>query len=138
MNILSGMRINAKRDDVLATLRKNRETHASIVAEARQGYVSQALEELEEVKKKMAKLANGKVVALSFSLRVPVDQTKVYDTAIRMLELHQDELIELDSSQVRTLMQDQWDWTEAFYSTNVRYSKMAEDIVGASQGDEDE
>jgi hypothetical protein len=133
MHMLGSMRIQAKREDVLATLIKNRETHATIVKEAREGYVKKAYAAL---KQKEEKLLSGKVVALSFSLRVPVDQTKVYDTAIEMLKLHQEDKIELDAGQVRNLMQDQWDWTEAFYGTNMVYSKMAEDVVGASQGDE--
>lgn len=134
MHMLASMRIQAKRDDVLATLTKNRETHAAIVAEARKGYVEKAKSALNE---KFSKLASGKVVSLTFSLRMPVDQTKVYDTAIEMLKLHQEETIELDAGQVRNLMQDQWDWTEAFYGTNAIYSKMAEDTVGAARDDDE-
>jgi hypothetical protein len=133
MHMLGSMRIQAKRADVLATLIKNREAHAAIVKEARDGYVAKAQEVLKE---KLAKLSSGKVVALSFSLRVPIDQTKVYDTAIEMLKLHQEEKIELDAGQVRNLMQDQWDWSDAFYGTNAVYSKMAEDAVGAARDDE--
>ena len=134
MHMLSSMRIKAKREDILATLLKNRAAHAAIVKEAREGYVEKAQRALEE---KLAKLASGKIVALSFSLRVPVDQTKVYDTAIEMMKLHQDEYIELDAGQVRNLMQDQWDWTDQFYGTNMLYSKSAEDAIGAARGDEE-
>lgn len=133
MHILSSMTIVAKRDDVLNTLRKNRETHAEIVKEARTGYVEKARQALSS---KLDKLASGKVVALSFTLRVPLDYTKVYDTAIKMLELHQNATIELDATQVRNLMQDQWDWTDQFYGTNSVYSKTAGDNF--RPGDDDE
>jgi hypothetical protein len=124
MHMLSSMTIVAKRDEVLATLRTNRETHSTIVREAREGYVEKAKAALAA---KLDRLSSGKLVALSFSLRVPLDYTKVYDTAIRMLELHQNDTIELDAAQVRNLMQDEWDWTDQFYGTNAIYSKSAHD-----------
>jgi hypothetical protein len=122
MHILNSMRIIAKRDDVLATLRTNRDTHKKIVDEAKAGYIEKAKEVLM---KRFDQLKAGKITNLVFQLRVPVDQTKVYDTAIRMLELHQNETLELDAGQVRNLMQDEWDWTDSFYSTNSAYSGTA-------------
>jgi K+-sensing histidine kinase KdpD len=125
MHILSSMTIRAKKTEVLATLRENRGKHTAIVEEARAGYMDKAQVALNA---KLDQLRSGKLAALSFSLRVPLDYTKVYDTAIRMLELHQDETIELDAGQVRNLMQDEWDWTDQFYGTNIAYSKMANDM----------
>jgi len=134
MHMLNSMRIKAKRDDVLAALTKNRETHAAVVKEARVGYVQKAWEALSA---KLEALASGRVVALSFALQVPIDQTKVYDTAIEMMKLHQEETVELDAGQVRNLMLDEWDWTDQFYATNSMYSGMAAQRVGASQDDEE-
>lgn len=125
MHVLSSMTIVAKKTDVLATLQSNRERHSAIVKEARAGYMDKAQAALSA---RMDQLRSGKLAALSFSLRVPADYTKVYDTAIRMLELHQNDTIELDAAQVRNLMQDEWDWTDQFYGTNMVYSKMANDL----------
>lgn len=127
MHMLRTMRINAKRDEVLARLRTNMEAHAKIVAEARVGYVQKAREALSA---KLDALASGRVVALSFALQVPIDQTKVYQVAIEMLEMHQDDTIELDSDQVRNLMRDEWDWTEHFLATNSAYSSTAASRLG--------
>jgi len=132
MHVLSSMTIVAKKTAVLATLQANREKHSSIVKEARAGYMDKAQAALSA---KMDQLRSGKLAALSFSLRVPADYTKVYDTAIRMLELHQNDTIELDAAQVRNLMQDEWDWTDQFYGTNMVYSKMANDF---KNGDEEQ
>jgi hypothetical protein len=134
MHMLNSMRIKASTNAVMAALVKNRSAHAAIVKEARQGYVSKAQMVLTQ---KLSELAAGKVVALSFSLRVPVDQTKVYDTAIEMMRLHTEETVELDAGQVRNLMLDEWDWTDQFYATNSMYSGMAASRVGASQDDEE-
>lgn len=125
MYVLGSMKITAKTSDVLATLVKNRETHAKIVAEARVGYMEKAR---AAIKAKLDKLESGKLVSLAFHLMVPIDQTKIYDTAIQMLQMHQGESIELDSDQVRCLIQDRWEWTRTFYGTNKAYSATANTV----------
>lgn len=122
MHALSGMNIRAKKDEILAKLRTNRETHATIVAEARKGYVDLAREALRQ---RLDQLESGKVVALTFSLEPPQDHSDVYDTAIQMLELATDDVIEMDSTQVRTLVMDQWDWSRKFLTSNAQYSATA-------------
>lgn len=122
MHELSGMNIRAKKEEILSRLRANRETHAVIVAEARKGYVEKARESLRE---RLDQLLNGKIVSLSFSLEPPQDHSDVYDTAIQMLELATDDVIEMDSTQVRTLVMDQWDWSRHFLASNAQYSATA-------------
>lgn len=134
MYVLNSMKITAKTSDVLATLMKNRETHTKIVVEARAGYMKKAR---EAVKAKLDRLESGKLVSLVFYLQVPVDYTKVYDTAIQMLQMHQQDLIELDSSQVRSLIQDQWEWTQSFYGTNKAYSSTANDMDPGGDDNDD-
>ncbi len=95
------MMIVAKRDDLLKTLRTNRAAHAVVVDEARKGYLTSAAEAL---KAKSEQIRDGKVVALRFTLEVPRDHTSVYDTAIKMLELHLSETVELGAEQVRHLV----------------------------------
>ena len=122
MHALSGLNIHAKKDEILAKLRTNRETHATIVAEARKGYVERARESLRE---RLDQLESGKIVSLAFSLEPPQDHSDVYDTAIQMLELATDDVIEMDSTQVRTLVMDQWDWSRQFLTSNAQYSATA-------------
>lgn len=122
MHALSGMNIRAKKDEILSRLRTNRETHATIVAEARKGYVDLAREALRQ---RLDQLESGKIVALTFSLEPPQDHSDVYDTAIQMLELATDDVIEMDSNQVRTLVMDQWDWSQKFLHVNSHYSATA-------------
>lgn len=122
MQMLYGMNVMAKRDEVLTALRQNREEHASIVKEAREGYVEKARAQVE---KRLGQLKEGKVVSLSFSLSPPQDHTKVYDTAIRMLELDTRETIEMTAEQVRCLVQDQWDWMDQFLVGTSAYSDLA-------------
>jgi len=133
MYILGGMRITADKEKVLATLHKNRETHKKMVVEARTGYVEKARVALE---KKLRALAEGKLVALSFTLKPPSDYSAVYDTAIRMLELHTGTEVQLDATQVHNLMEDNWDWTREFLVSNSAYSATARERLGAVSEDD--
>ena len=108
--------------EALKTLRANRERHHKIVEEARVGYVEKAKAKLAA---KLDELSSGKLVALRFDLQVPEDHTDDYDLAIRMVELHTEDTIEMTSTDVRTLMMDEWDWLRSFLFTNARYANSA-------------
>lgn len=118
----NNMQIKAKKDEVLAALRTNREEHQQIVREARLGYMEKAKQALSA---KLDELASGKISALSFGLMLPVDYTKEYDTAIRMLELHQEDQVELDEALVRCFVLNQWEWMSQFIGSNAVYSATA-------------
>ena len=120
MNTLYGLSITAKKDEILATLKKNRASHRAIVEEARKAYVDKAKSAVE---RKLELLRSGKVVSLTFALQAPLDYTTVYDTAIRALELHTGDTIELSADQVRNLIDDHWDWSNSFTSSNAMYSE---------------
>jgi hypothetical protein len=122
MHILNSMTISASRESMLTTLRENREKHSAIVKEARAGYMAAAREAL---KGRLEELERGKFATLHFSLEPPRDHTKVYDTAIRLLELHLEDAITLDAEQVRHLVMDEWDWSRQFIVTNSAYSGTA-------------
>lgn len=116
----------ANREDVLNKLRENREKHATIVIEARQGYVDAAMKALE---KRLGRLREGKITDLVFQLRPPVDHTDDYDTAIRMMEWHKAETIELTATDFRCYIEDNWGWKRQFLASNALYSKTAEDML---------
>lgn len=119
MNALYGLSIIANKKAVLDTLKKNRAEHSKIVAEARIAYAEKAKTALE---KKLEAFKAGKIVSLAFKLTGPQDYTTVYDTAIRALEMHTGENIELGADQVRNLLEDSWDWSSQFTSSNMMYS----------------
>jgi hypothetical protein len=122
MQAIYGMKIVAKKEEVLKALRENRSLHAQIVVEARAGYMEQARAALEA---KMKLLETGKLVSLDFSLSPPVDHTDVYDTAIKMLELDTRETVDMDQRMVSSLIMDQWEWQHEFIGTNALYSQTA-------------
>ena len=110
------------KQEALETLRDNRTRHHKIVEEARVGYVNKAKVLLND---KLEELRSGKITGLRFDLKPPEDHTEDYDVAIRMLELHCEDTIEMSAMDVRTLMMDDWDWMHSFLFSNVRYSNSA-------------
>ncbi len=55
----------------------------------------------------------------------PIDQTKEYDRAVRMLELAVDENIELTEQQFANYVMDEWQWSQHFMAMNSLYSLRA-------------
>lgn len=120
------MNIKAKKDEILVILEKNLESHAKMVAEAREGYVKRAQTELE---KRLGQIKEGKTVALSFHLKVPKDYSSVYRTTIGMLRAHTGTEIELSATEYRQLVEDEWDWTREFAGSNAVYSSSTRDYA---------
>lgn len=124
MQTIIDMSVKVEKEEAIKIITENRELHKKVVEESRAGYVKQAQEELAS---RMERLQRGEVVPLHFKLRVPEDHTSDYDTAIKMLELHQDDCILMDTATVRQLIEDEWGWSDHFWSINSTYSKIAED-----------
>lgn len=122
MNALGSLSVDPKCTEVLAVLRKNREQHIKTLAEAREGYRKRAIAALE---KKVAQLREGRNVSVAVNLQPPIDYTQEYDLVISMLELHTKETIQLDASQSRCLLHDDWGWKSAFVSSTAQYLSKA-------------
>ena len=125
------MTTRVRRDSLLAALELNAAKHSAIVEEARIGYLKRARKALEE---RLAELQSGKIAALEFQLAPPQDYSEVYKSAIEMLKWTVHEVVELQADEFRQLVQDQWDWSNAFFGQNSRYSKTAWDWLNDSIG----
>jgi hypothetical protein len=132
MHLLNSMRVSVNRLETLEAIKKNAENHAKIVAEARAGYLKAAEKALTT---RLKELRSGKRLDLGFTLAPPLDQSKVYRTIIKMLEMHQGETVDLDSSQVRAFVMDEWDWKRQFLLSNAAYSATALEAVGSAAED---
>lgn len=126
MNKIGEMEVRVSRVDLLDKLVANRATHATIVKEAREGYVKAARKALEA---RLLQVIDGKIVNLYFNLSVPVDNSKEYDTVIGMLGMSQDDTIRLSASEYRCLVEDNWDWKSQFLMSNAAYSDIATQML---------
>lgn len=132
MRSTNDMKINATTSEVLSILRANRDKHAKIVEEAKEGYLKRAREVLEKELKKMQEATSP--VPVTVFLNVPQDYTREYDVAIRMLELHTEPSVRLTSEQVQQLVMDDWGWKRHFLLHNSAYSETATRAVAADPG----
>jgi hypothetical protein len=112
--------IKVKKTELLDVLRKNREAHRDIFEKACVGYRKVAVEELE---RSLADARAGRKIRQNLALIEPMDQTKDYDRAIRMLEMSIEDTIELDEQQFAQYVQDDWRWKEQFTASNSRYTR---------------
>ena len=122
------------KDDLLKKLQKNLAEHSAIVKEAREGYLKRARRALDA---KLEEIRSGKIVALSFDLRPPLDYSSVYKTTIQMLKWNTAERVHLGADEFRQLVEDQWDWTRDFYSSSLAYSARASEKMAEMSPDDE-
>jgi hypothetical protein len=111
--------VKIKRGELLAILKTNRETHRAIFLEALEGYRKMAIEELGVM---LSDAKAGRKIRRAVSLIEPMDQTKDYDRAIRMMELEVREEVELTPAEFAQYVMDDWRWKDQFIHSNITYS----------------
>jgi hypothetical protein len=114
--------ITVSKTDLLATLRDNRDEHASDYAEGIAEYQRQASERLQALARKVTEDPDADLYSVGRELPKPENHTDDYDTAIKMLEWHQGDSIELGIDDFQHYVLDQWRWKEAFASSMSNYS----------------
>ena len=119
--------VKIEKEKLLVSLRTNRETHRAIFLEAQAGYREVVIERLDAL---LADAREGRRITSSFSIEEPMDQTRDYDRAIKMLEMSFDDVIELSEQDFRCYVMDDWSWKDDFLFSNSAYSVTASAIMG--------
>jgi hypothetical protein len=114
--------VKVKKNELLETVKKNRNQHKEIFEEALEGYRQKLLKYLEE---RIEDVRSGKKIEQYIALVEPVNQTKDYDKVIKMLEMSVDDIIDLDSVSFSNFVMDEWNWSDTFLNTNACYSTKA-------------
>lgn len=117
------MKIIANKEEVLATIRKNAEQHKKIFEEATEGYLKKIKKELL---KHLERAENKEVYNIFIRHTPPENHLKQYERAVKMLEMHNGETIELGDEQVETLILDNWKWKNHFMDIAATYSDTAQ------------
>ena len=114
------MRIDVKKEELIATLRKNRDQHVGDYQEAMRGWRDHVATKLDEVAQKAR---DGKLLKYPYlSLHEPQTYQKDYDCAIAMLSMHTADIIELSTTDFQHFVQDDWDWKDTFTASNSAYT----------------
>lgn len=119
-----------KREDILARLRINLETHREEYDTALQGYWLEVEEQAKNIASKARALAKEAVSdkkpenfhGWSITARRPEDHSKDYERVIDMLELAQETTIKLNEHTFATYVRDEWEWKQDFLATSAFYS----------------
>jgi hypothetical protein len=116
----SGRTITVNKAEVLETLKTNKIEHAKAHAKALEGWKEQIV---EAIKAQLTNVTeNGKFDNRAiYECTRPADHTKDYDVAIGMLEMDVTKEIQLTEVEYRTLVRDEWDWTENWHMSNSKY-----------------
>lgn len=116
--------------ELLAVIEKNRDAHRKIFLEAQVTYREQAIKELDAM---LEEAKNGKRIRREVTLEEPIDQTREYDSAILMLKMSTDDIIELTHMEFQQFVEDRWTWKQAFLHSNRKYSMLASNEIEASR-----
>lgn len=110
--------IKVHKEQLLETLKANRENHVNTYEEVLQAYRDKCVELLEE---HIERIREGAVEKVHVSLPVPQNYEEEYDRAIAMIEWHTEETVELDVLSFDQYIRDNWSWKRNFSETNMIY-----------------
>ena len=120
--------VNVSKDKLLEVLRENRTKHVNEYLSAVEVYRGDVIARLRTMLEN-AQIEAGKVTPkfdLKVDLAEPVSYVDSYDTAIRMLDMSTDDIIELSSQEFSQYVEDNWAWQGMFKSITGTYnSKLA-------------
>jgi hypothetical protein len=122
MHDMMAMRTKVKRTELIAILETNKANHRKIFEEALEGYKKEMIKQLLRMLKDVR---TGKRVQHIISLPTPRDMTEAYDTALKMLQMNQEETVELTTQDFACLVEDKWEWRRDFLHSNSLYSRTA-------------
>lgn len=110
--------VKIKTKELLSVLKENKEQHLLDFAESMDGYVETAKAELAEMFQRVS--STGEVIR-SIKAVEPRSYAESYETAIRMLEMSDDKVVELTQQEFSQYVEDKWAWKESFNTTNTMY-----------------
>jgi len=130
------MKSTIPKDELLQVIRDNREKHIEDYEDAVLGWLSKttmALNNRASVFEDALRLCqDGKKVDIQSMkvdrglerLKKPTSYLLDYDRAIKMIELHVEDYIEIDDKEFSILVLDEWGWKSEFYEFNRAYIEM--------------
>lgn len=110
--------------DLLTTLRENREEHEKEFKKAKKVWRKELKKAYE---RKIRKLDSDEYDFETFieniiGLPKPVEYLDEYDTAIAQLEWEQEKVIDLDQSDFKKFVQNEWAWSRQFAASTSNYN----------------
>ena len=116
--------ITVDKDELRLALIKNREDHKAIYDKAVIAYKEKFVKEAQRFAEDAVRRAQGGRIdfALFRGLPVPEEHTEDFDRAIQMLEWEINDTVELEETDFRQYVQNNWRWAASFASNTSSYN----------------
>ena len=111
--------VKVERDKLLNILKDNREQHRVTYKETLDRYKQEVTRHLQFALDQA--LADEKFIT-NIKLVAPKDYTENYNRIIGMLELSIEEIVEIDDTEYRQYVLDEWVWKKDFEMSNSSYA----------------
>lgn len=112
--------VRVPREQLLSSLKSNRETHRSDFLEALEGYQKFAEAQFAKWLEQARSNTPDKITS-NFRFDVPQDHTEEYDRAIAMVTMADTDLIAIGEEEFSHYVQDDWSWKRQFAATTDNY-----------------
>ena len=122
--------ITVKKDKLLEALKRNLEKHISEFKTTRAGYEVAFVEKAEEL---LAAAKKGDFSKVRIELAEPLSHERDYTRVINMLTMSVDEEIKISDTQFSQYVEDEWNWTSTFKTSNAMYGRFAGRAVGPTR-----
>lgn len=113
--------VKVNKTELLEIVRKNQISHVAQYDEAVADYKALALQIAKDNMKLAKKGTLADIAAMSHMPSPPVSYEAAYTRAIRMLEMSVENVLELEEYIFNQLVMDEWDWKQAFSTSNTMY-----------------
>ena len=110
--------ITVEKQMLLDALNENREEHRSIFERAQEVYRAEVIKQLDQA---LEDARNGKKIVTAIYLPQPEDHTQDFDTAIRMIQWHRGDTIEIEQGDFECYVENKWRWRQAFAGNTESY-----------------
>lgn len=110
--------ITVNKNDLLHTLRENRDAHRDTFLTAQDAYRTAVIAELDRM---LHEAKAGMPIKRAITLPVPEDHTEDFDTAIQMLEWDTGDVVELTHREFQQYVQNKWGWLASFAANTQSY-----------------
>ena len=110
--------VKVERGKLLNILKENREKHRAIYKETLDGYQKEVIRHLQFA---LDQALAGEKFITNIKLIAPKDYTENYNRIIGMLELSIEDMVEIDDTEYRQYILDEWTWKKDFEMSSSSY-----------------
>jgi hypothetical protein len=110
--------IKVDKDQLIETLRRNRDEHQEIFDKAQIAYRDAMVAELDRA---LEEARTGGKIQRAFNLPIPENHVADFDTAIEMLQWDKGKTVKLSMREFKQYVENEWGWQQAFIANTASY-----------------